>query len=110
MSNFGERLKNARVASGKSQAEAAEYLEVSRPTLSAIESDKRQVLASEILKFAELYNVTVDSLMSDTEDSSSHAKKNTYHRLMKYQEAFQKLSTDKQAKVLDYIKHIQDES
>ncbi len=110
MSNFGERLKNARVASGKSQAEAAEYLEVSRPTLSAIESDKRQVLASEILKFAELYNVTVDSLMSDTEDSSSHAKKNTYHRLMKYQEAFQKLSADKQAKVLDYIKHIQDES
>ena len=59
---FGERLKKARIASGINQADAAKKLEMSRPTLSAIEAGKRQVLASEILKFAELYNVPVLSL------------------------------------------------
>ena len=59
---FGERLKKARIASGINQADAAKKLEMSRPTLSAIEAGKRQVLASEILKFAELYNVSVLSL------------------------------------------------
>ena len=54
---FGERLKKARIDSGINQADAAKKLEMSRPTLSAIEADKRQVLASEILQFAELYNV-----------------------------------------------------
>ena len=64
---FGERLKKARIDSGINQADAAKKLEMSRPTLSAIEADKRQVLASEILQFAELYNVSVLSLMSDEE-------------------------------------------
>ena len=49
---FGERLKKARIDSGINQADAAKKLEMSRPTLSAIEADKRQVLASEILQFA----------------------------------------------------------
>ena len=51
---FGERLKKARIDSGINQADAAKKSEMSRPTLSAIEADKRQVLASEILQFAEL--------------------------------------------------------
>ena len=59
---FGERLKKARIASGINQADAAKKLKMSRPTLSSIEAGKRQVLASEILKFAELYNVSVLSL------------------------------------------------
>ena len=106
---FGERLKKARIASGINQADAAKKLEMSRPTLSAIEADKRQVLASEILQFAELYNVPVLSLMSD-EESDNTAVKNQMTRLLQYQTAFQKMSESKQTQVLKYMDQLQDES
>lgn len=106
---FGERLKKARIASGINQADAAKKLEMSRPTLSAIEADKRQVLASEILQFAELYNVPVLSLMSD-EESENTAMKNQMIRLLQYQTAFQKMSESKQKQVLKYMDQLQDES
>ena len=106
---FGERLKKARIASGINQADAAKKLEMSRPTLSAIEADKRQVLASEILQFAELYNVPVLSLMSD-EESENTAMKNQMTRLLQYQTAFQKMSESKQTQVLKYMDQLQDES
>ncbi len=106
---FGERLKKARIASGINQADAAKKLEMSRSTLSAIEADKRQVLASEILQFAELYNVPVLSLMSD-EESENTAMKNQMTRLLQYQTAFQKMSESKQKQVLKYMDQLQDES
>lgn len=106
---FGERLKKARIASGINQADAAKKLEMSKPTLSAIEADKRQVLASEILQFAELYNVSVLSLMSD-EESEKSVKKNQMTRLLQYQSAFQKMSESKQKQVLKYMEQLQDES
>ena len=106
---FGERLKKARIASGINQADAAKKVEMSRPTLSAIEADKRQVLASEILQFAELYNVPVLSLMSD-EESENTAMKNQMTRLLQYQTAFQKMSESKQKQVLKYMDQLQDES
>lgn len=106
---FGERLKKARIASGINQADAAKKLEMSRPTLSAIEAGKRQVLASEILKFAELYNVSVLSLMSDKESEKS-VKKDQMIRLLQYQPAFQKMNEDKQKQVLKYMEQLQDES
>lgn len=89
--------------------DAAKKLEMSRPTLSAIEADKRQVLASEILQFAELYNVSVLSLMSD-EESEQSVKKNQMTRLLQYQSAFQKMNEDKQKQVLKYMEQLQDES
>ena len=106
---FGERLKKARSDSGINQADAAKKLEMSRPTLSAIESDKRQVLASEILQFAELYNVSVLSLMSD-EESEQSVKKNQMTRLLQYQSVFQKMNEDKQKQVLKYMEQLHDES
>ena len=106
---FGERLKKARIDSGINQADAAKKLEMSRPTLSAIEADKRQVLASEILQFAELYNVSVLSLMSD-EESEQSVKKNQMTRLLQYQPVFQKMNEDKQKQVLRYMEQLHDES
>ena len=106
---FGERLKKARIASGINQADAAKKLEMSRPTLSAIEADKRQVLTSEILQFAELYNVPILSLMSD-EESENTAMKNHMTRLLQYQSAFQKMNESKQKQVLKYMEQLQDES
>jgi Helix-turn-helix. len=54
---IGERLKKARKDAKIRQGAAAEKMEMSRTTLSAIESDKRLVWAEEITKFAEMYKV-----------------------------------------------------
>lgn len=107
---FGERLKQARVNSGISQADAAKSMEMSRPTLSAIEADKRKVLAAEIIKFADLYHVSVVSLMGGEDTSVDEVGSKQLARLVKYQNAFQTLDKKKQKKVLQYIKKLQDES
>lgn len=68
-----------------------------------------EFIASEILQFAELYNVSVLSLMSD-EESEQSVKKNQMTRLLQYQSAFQKMNEDKQKQVLKYMEQLQDES
>ena len=49
------KIKKARKDAKIRQDAAAEKMEMSRPTLSAIEADKRLVWAEEITKFAEMY-------------------------------------------------------
>ncbi|RZK12937.1 MAG: XRE family transcriptional regulator [Flavobacterium sp.] len=51
------RLKDARIQSGLSQAQAADKLNLQRPAISEIEAGKRKVSAEEIIQFAELYKV-----------------------------------------------------
>ena len=63
--SFGERLKEARILSGMRQLDAAKAMGMSRPTLSAIEADKRPLRASEVHEFAALYHVSTASLMED---------------------------------------------
>ncbi len=53
---LGERLRNARKAAGISQEVAAEKAGIPQPSISAIESGKRNVDSLELAKFAELYN------------------------------------------------------
>ena len=60
---IGERLKKARKDAKIRQGAAAEKMEMSRTTLSAIESDKRLVWAEEITKFAEMYKVSANELL-----------------------------------------------
>lgn len=61
--SIGERLKKARKDAKIRQGAAAEKMEMSRPTLSAIEADKRLVWAEEITKFAEIYKVSAYELL-----------------------------------------------
>ena len=63
MASIGIRLKELRLAAGMKQNVAAECMGMSRPTLSAIESGKREVLAGEIPGFAKLYGISPEDLL-----------------------------------------------
>ena len=59
------RLKEARVLSGLSQAQAADKLGLQRPTISEIESGRRKVSADELIQFAALYKVDTSWLLHE---------------------------------------------
>ena len=65
------RLKDARVLSGLSQAQAANELGIQRPAISEIEAGKRKVSAEEIIQFANLYKVNTAWLL-DGEESDEY--------------------------------------
>jgi len=68
------RLKEARVLSGLSQAQAADKMGLQRPTISEIESGKRKVSADELIQFAGLYKVDTQWLLhQDNEDDLKFA-------------------------------------
>lgn len=56
------RLSAARVNAGLSQGQVARMLKMHRPTISEIEAGRRKVLAEELAKFAEIYDVSVSWL------------------------------------------------
>lgn len=58
-----ERLKEARKYLKLSQEFVARQMNLSRPTVSAIESGQRKVTAEELARFSELYGVSTDELM-----------------------------------------------
>lgn len=60
---LGERLKVAREAAAKTQAEAAEAISVARTTLVAIEKGQRRAKISEIQQLAKLYGTTANALL-----------------------------------------------
>jgi transcriptional regulator with XRE-family HTH domain len=67
------RLKEARLLSGLSQAQAADKLGLQRPAISEIEAGKRKVSAEEIIQFATLYKVATSwLLLQDIETSASN--------------------------------------
>lgn len=61
---IGDRLRIARTAAGKKQEEAAEVLQVSRPTLIAIEKGQRKARQEEVEALAKFYGVSVNSLLA----------------------------------------------
>ncbi len=60
---IGRRLKLARDAARLTQDEAAQFIEVSRPTLISIEQGVRRVRIQELQKLANLYRTSVNALM-----------------------------------------------
>lgn len=60
---LGERLAAARKAAGKTQEEAADFLEMSRPTYIAIEKGQRSAQPAEISKLAGFLNRSVHDLV-----------------------------------------------
>lgn len=59
----GLRLKDARVEAGKSQEEAAQFLEVARTTITAIEKGERRVRSPELLRLAAFYGRSIGELL-----------------------------------------------
>ncbi|GAA4094674.1 helix-turn-helix transcriptional regulator [Zhongshania borealis] len=62
-SEIARRLRTARELSGLSQGQAAKRLNMHRPTISEIEAGRRNVRASEIALFGDLYGVDVAWIM-----------------------------------------------
>ena len=58
-----ERLKEARKKLKLSQEFVARQMNLSRPTISAIEAGQRKVTAEVLAKFSELYGISVAELM-----------------------------------------------
>lgn len=65
----GERLRNAREYRGYSQEEIANYLGISRSSVSLMENGARKVDSIELRKLARLYDVTTDELIGATDES-----------------------------------------
>lgn len=63
--SIGQRLRKARIELGLTQDEVAEHLQLSRPTMSQIESGKRPVNSIELAKLAGLYRVALVRFLSE---------------------------------------------
>jgi len=63
---MNERLKQKRKYLKLSQEFVAKQMQLSRSTISAIESGQRKVTAEELARFSKLYGVTPEELMYGT--------------------------------------------
>lgn len=61
---LGERLRNARARAGLTQHEASEGLSMARTTLLALEKGQRRLRPEELKQMAELYESSVNALLS----------------------------------------------
>lgn len=63
---LGERLRLARSMAGLTQEQVGTTLDMARTTVTAIERGERQVKPQELVAFAKLYKVSVNSLLRDS--------------------------------------------
>jgi len=68
MVEIGQRTAELRKRAGISQRRLAEMLGVSRTTITQIENGKRKVSVDELAKFSEIFNLSVDNLLSSKEE------------------------------------------
>ena len=101
MSDIGKKLREARNRVNMYQSVAAEKMGMSRPTLSAIETDKRQVTTDELVKFSELYKVDVNDLLYEVDDVSGNK------RVIEYYKKFIALPEEKQKEVMNFIDEVE---
>ena len=101
--DIAERLKESRNKAGISQEKAAEKMEMSRPTLSAIESGKLIVTAEDIIRFAELYSVSASYLLYGKKNDDPQTR-----RLLAYDRLFSELETGGQKEILTLMKEMKD--
>ena len=59
------RIRDARKLAGLSQGQVAEFLGLHRPSISEIEAGNRRVLAEELARLAELFDVSVAWLAAE---------------------------------------------
>jgi len=94
---IAERLKEARISSGLSQAQAAKQLGLQRPAISEIEAGNRKVSAEEIIQFANLFKVDSNWLLLKDSVQETEQFKLAAREL-------EKLSEDDLKKVMDILK------
>jgi transcriptional regulator with XRE-family HTH domain len=95
---IASRLKEARIMSGLSQAQAADQLGLKRPAISEIEAGNRRVTAEEIIQFAKLYKLDTSwLLLRENEGNQSNEYKFAAREL-------EKLSKEDIKKLLNVLK------
>lgn len=67
--DIGARLKEGREAAGLTLGQAARILELSVRDLEAIEAGKRSVQATELIKFSDVYAISVDWILGEWGDN-----------------------------------------
>lgn len=67
MSKFSSRLKEVRIATGKKQKEAAEYLGIKVRSYQAYEAGEREPNIDSLIALANFFDVSLDYLMGRTE-------------------------------------------
>jgi len=77
---IGARIKELRSEKGISQERLAELLDVSRPTISQMESGERKISAEELDALAEIFNISADSLLNREEEPKVILQKVTRDR------------------------------
>jgi transcriptional regulator with XRE-family HTH domain len=65
---IARRLREARTLAGLSQGQAAGLMKMHRPTVSEIEAGNRNVTASELARFAEVYDVSIAWLSGEGDE------------------------------------------
>lgn len=66
---IAERVREARKQAGLSQGQVAKLMGLHRPSVSEIEAGNRRVSAEELMKLAELFDVSAAWLMGDVPES-----------------------------------------
>lgn len=61
---LGQRIKDLREQSGISQQKLAEKLTIPRPAVSQMENGERKISADELLKLAEVFQISVEGLLA----------------------------------------------
>lgn len=101
-------LKKIRESKGISQAAVARDLQISRQTYNNYELGKREADYETLLKLAEYFDITVDTLLSDKEKSSvssaSEAIDENERDLIILNRNAKKLSPENRKKLLDMAK------
>ncbi|MCU5708068.1 helix-turn-helix domain-containing protein [Bacillus cereus] len=103
---FNERLKQLRIENDYTQQELADLTELSKPTISRFEGNKKTPSRESVTKIAKVFNVSTDYLLglSDhrnlDENQSSEVKVELNNMINK----IEKLSEDQQKMILNMIK------
>ncbi len=95
MRNMQDRIKELRLSLNLSQDYVAKYLGTSRSTYTQIENGKRKILADDIAKLSELFGVSADSLLGNSEVGQP---------VMMFARSFEKLDERDQAEILNLIR------
>src|SRR5438445_3132564 len=100
--SLGGRLKEARAYRGFSQEEVAEYVGVSRSSISLIENGLRGIDTLELQKLAELYECSIDELVGEGPSEATDSK-----GIAMVARAAAQLSPSDQEEVLRFAKFLQ---
>ena len=72
--NLAGRLREGRELAGLSQSQVAKLLGMHRPTISEIEAGRREVSASELPTFADIYGVSTEWLLGNASQTGAEDK------------------------------------